>query len=178
MRATACFLLAFVAACASPDIEIKTTPTPGADFGQLKTYAWKARKPSGDKKLDDEFLGDAVEDSVDKHLASRGFTKVASKPDFELGHLIVLSRETVVEEGGSDIYGEDSYGPARGRAPNETEVKEYKIGTLIVDAFEPGGTRRLWRGWAKAQLYINPSPSHTERRIREACQRMFKRFPR
>jgi hypothetical protein len=176
VRALAPILL-LAAGCASPDIDVRTTPTPGADFGNRKTYAWALREASGDKRLDDKFLADAVEESTDKFMADRGLRKTDGKPDFVLKHNILISRETVVEEGGSDIYGEDWYGPARGRAPDEVEVKEFQVGTLILDAIDPRTNQRLWRGWAKAQLYVNPSQAQTERRIREACRRMLAKFP-
>jgi hypothetical protein len=56
-----------------------------------------------------------------------------------------------------------------------TTVENIPIGTLVVDMYETGSERLIWRGLAYDQLSDNPDKD--TKKLEKAVDKMFAKFP-
>ena len=63
--------------------------------------------------------------------------------------------------------------------PGRTEiiVREYEVGTLLLDILDPGERSLLWRGSGNARVRESSDPAQRERQINEAVKNILRRFP-
>ena len=125
----------------------------------------------GDARLDRDSLFDAhVRSSVERQLTAKGFQKVS--PDS--ADLVIRYHENTEHK--VEVLAVDSvyeYEPSY-----ESRVIEYDEGTLILDIAEAGSKRVVWRGWARTNIdQALVDPQLMEKKIGEATQRLFERFP-
>ena len=77
------FLTAPLTGCSG--MQIRSDHDSSFDFSSLRTYAWvpDARPNTGDPRVDEQFLDEHVRRSVDRVLASTGFSRIeANRADF------------------------------------------------------------------------------------------------
>lgn len=168
------FLLLIVGAC-STGPRINADFDPAADFSRYKSYAWVRSAPSGGAN---PLIEQRVRDAIDATLAQRGFTKVATNPDFAVD--VTLGARDRVET--TDFGAYRPFYPGYGfrdawgwRAPYSTqEVRSFTEGTLAIDIYDASTRRPVWHG--KARKDITPGrivPTD----IDEAVAGILARFP-
>jgi len=113
-----------------------------ANFNQVKTYSWSEVHTAN------SIWDDRVKDAVDKELAAKGWTQVASGGDVAL----VAVEKTSIHQQYDTFY--DGFGGWRWRGMGEstTTVDNYKVGTLIVSMFEGNSKQLIWRGTSSTDL--------------------------
>jgi hypothetical protein len=148
---------------------------PSVDLSQYHTYDWEAPDalPVGDPRLDNNPFFDArVRAAVDSQLAAKGLRKSSASPDLTI-HYHASVQEQV------DVYSVDRAHGYTSEYGEGTEVRVYEKGTLVIDIAEAETKRMVWRGWAQSDIEgVIDRPPELEKRIREAVDQMFERFPR
>ncbi len=174
-------LVAVALAGCPPRVTVTTDHDPGANFGALHTYAWRAgpQQGTGDPRIDSTLLDARVRGAVNRVLASKGYTQdtAGTRPDFLVGYHAVVRQKTSVQTINT-WYG---YGPGPGWGGMggwpQTYVREYDEGTLLIDIIDPATMKLLWRGSGTAIVVPGLSPEEREKRINSAVDQILADFP-
>ena len=141
------------------------------DFSKVRTYSIRVATPWGNELSERRVLAE-----IDEAIAAKGWTKTE---EGQAGILVLLhgatdtKRSATTFYGGMGGYGYQGFPGGMGSAA--TTVSEYKVGTLIVDMFEPAAKALVFRGTAEGELSDNPSKNTTK--LQKVSARLFKNFP-
>jgi len=137
------------------------------DFNQIKTYSWSKIQTK------DSIWDNRVKDAVDKELAAKGWTQVASGGDVAL----VAVEKTSVHQQYDTFY--NGFGGWRrwggGIGETTTSVENLQVGTLVVSIFNGNSRQLIWRGISSSDLSGNPDKN--TKRLDKDVEKMFKHFP-
>lgn len=185
-------LILGLSACASVQTSTNFDPNSAQSFGKYHTYAWlpmKAAKTEQDARVYNPIIQTRVQQSVDRELAARGFQKVApgQKPDFKMGWHGAVDEKVAVDTVDSyygyawDPWYDPFFGPVAfggaGFPGDETMVREYQQGTLVLDVVDAGSNKLVWRGTAQAQLSEHMSAAKSQKLIDRSVDKLLKDFP-
>ena len=180
--------VAFLETSAAQKLEVKTESDPKADFSVIQTYAWRPALPIkrdtppdaiSNPTLSDEALGPHIIAAVDRQLQARGLRKVDTESaDVHVVYLGAISNAV------SSSYLGEHYGyitgwgspVAAGLAPT-TSLTGYQKGTIVVDIVQPAAKRAIWRGSVETKIAEGRRLEDRIKRIDEAIERIFGRFP-
>jgi hypothetical protein len=140
--------------------DVKTDYSHSVDFGQYKTYSWIKVKA-------DPLWEDRIMQAVDRELSSKGWTKVATG-----GDAAVAAFSSTREQ---PTFGPSWYWTGFGDGVATTTVENTPIGTLVVDLFDGGTKKLIWRGTATEAL--SGKPEKDEKKLEKEIEAMFKHFP-
>jgi hypothetical protein len=134
-------------------VSVKTVKP--AALATAKTYLWTASQPSPDKSIDAQIVA-----AVDRELGARGFTKLASAPADVVVTYASLRRTD------ADLKSKSKDG----------KLREYPVGTLVVDLREPSTQQPLFR--VRMDTPIDADRDKLEPAINAAVAAMFEKYPR
>ncbi|RKH69298.1 DUF4136 domain-containing protein [Corallococcus aberystwythensis] len=169
-----------LASCAGVDVGTNYDPAAAQRINEFRSYAWLSHpQQTKDTRINNAITEAQVTGAVDKDLQSRGYQKVAANenPDFLIGWQGAidtrLSSETV------DNYWGYPWDPFWGSyyGPSETYVRQYDVGTLILDMVDAREKTLVWRGTAQANLGDSPSAQTDGGRIEKGVEKMLEKFP-
>jgi hypothetical protein len=168
-------LAAALSGCST--MQITTDYDVGMSFGGYKTWAWAAepRPRSGDPYLDSDLLDKRVRRAVERELPARGYQQIGSGADFLVDYHVALENRVQVRAIGSP-YG---YGPGDWElfGAGGIYARTYDEGSLILDFVDAKSNELVWRGIARAEVYMSDGPEERERKVNEAVRRILERFP-
>jgi hypothetical protein len=147
--------LVLLAGCASDGVEVSTTYDPLALFPAQATYAWddSANKLPPDPRLASLDLDRLIKQAAAEELAVHGYLQATSgSPDYRLSYELVVHT----------WIGADS---------------PLSIGTLSLLLVESDSGRRVWLGFARAEVHVGLTAAEREQRLREAFAKMLVKFP-
>jgi hypothetical protein len=169
------FLLAF-AGVAHAD-SVKTDYDHSVDFSQFHTYSW------GSVKTPNPFYVDRIKQAVDSQLQAKGWQQVPSGGDTEIFATGQVTNEKQLETlyngyggGWGRGWGWGGWGgggPGFGTATTTTYNQQ--VGNLVIDMFETGSKKLVWRGMSQRDLSSNASKN--TKALDKDVQKMFKDFP-
>jgi hypothetical protein len=164
------------AGCAG--IPVTTDFDPSVDFAAFRSYAWLPDPPgvSSDSRLHDTSVDARVINAVDRELLLRGYEKVlANEANFHISYYLGLeTRIDVQTVHRSFNYDHRSW---HGGQRLETIVREYDVGTLLLDILDPAERRLVWRGSGNAKVRATADPAHRQARIDDGVRSILRRFP-
>jgi hypothetical protein len=165
-----------VLSCAS--IRVGHDFDPEVDFTGFRTYGWLTgpEGQGGNLLVDNDLIAGRIRGAVDSNLSARGYSPATSgSPDFMLGYHLSTEKKVRVTTV-DDFYGYDPYwGPAGRR---ETRVREYDVGTLVIDVVKASSNELVWRGWGKARLSKQElTPEESTKAANEAVSAILAAFP-
>jgi hypothetical protein len=138
------------------------------DFPRYKTYSWlKVQAP-------DTIWEDRIRSAVDSELVAKGWT-LAPAGDASVAAFESLRSQPMIQtfyDGFGGGWGWRGFGDT-GMAT--TTVQKIPVGTLVVDIFDTGSKKLIWRG--KASETMSDKPDKDEKKIEKAVSEMFKHFP-
>jgi hypothetical protein len=113
-----------------------------------------------------------ITDGIDKQLAAKGLQKVeaSANPD-----LVVLYHAAVGSETQLNTMSTGGYRWRGGMGTSTTTVEKIPIGQLTVDIGDAKIQKLLWMGTASDTL--SDKPEKNEKKINNALEKMFKKFP-
>jgi hypothetical protein len=152
-------LLVALAGCAS-DVSVGTAYDPLTVFPRQGTFAWDESSNVISERIAHLDLADLLPPAVEGALANRGWRKVArAEADVLVSYEVSVATWVQVAVPGSD----DEHSRA--------------VGSLSIALRDPDDRRRLWVGFAEAEM--TPSLSREERRTRieAGLERLFEEFP-
>ena len=126
---------------------------PQADFSRYRSWSWLPPGPAtGDPRIDSDLVASRVRQAIEATLAAKGYSRASTgEGDFGVGwHAAIEGRLDVQTIDHFYGYGR-GWGP-RGGMTSETLVRQYELGTLIVDLVDTRSRRLVWRGSAQAEV--------------------------
>lgn len=169
-------LTASLAGCTSFPVE--TDYDPEIDFGSLGSYGWleAKREKTGDPRIDNDLLDARVRRAVDAALAAKGYRKTEGEPaDFEVTYHVGVERQVDVQTY-VDSYPR-GYRWYSGPTQAYTTVREYDVGSLVLDIVSPSEKQLIWRGATQARINDAGTPEQREKRARAAVDAILAKFP-
>lgn len=145
---------------------IKTDFDHGADFGKYKTYSWLNAKGSND------LWTDRIMQDVDQQLAAKGWTKVQAGGDASVSAFGRTHNEQTMNTFYDGLGGGWRWG---GFGESMTTTENTPVGSLVVDIFDSGTKKLIWRGTSTDTL--SEKPDKNEKKLEHAVDDMFKHFP-
>lgn len=157
--------------CASA--QVNTNYDPALSFAGFRTFAFMeagstAAGPSG---VSNPLVGREIEEAIRDALVSRGFTET-STPAFRVAYQAAVDEKLDVETF-TNYYGYRR----RGVWIEETEVREYAEGTLILDIIDAATNDLAWRGTAHSEVSDLRDPERRRRTLETAVQQILDQFP-
>jgi hypothetical protein len=153
-------LLVAIAGCASQDVSVGTAYDPLAVFPRQGTYVWDESSNFISEQIAHLDLADLLPPAIEGALANQGWRKVArAEADLLLSYQVSVATRIQVA------------------VPGEEKERSRALGSLSIALRNPDDGRRLWVGFAEAE--VTPSLSREERRTRleEGLERLFQEFP-
>lgn len=159
IKLLAIVMLVLLIGCSS--ISYNTDYDPSVDFASYKTYHWYKGDPvEGDALLQYPLVQRRLQNSTDKSLAAKGFTKVETgDADFVVILHAGLKEKTQLNTTSTGGYGYGRYGAGWGGmgGMSTTDVVTYDEATLVVDIADSGKKELVWRGTATGVVGNAPS---------------------
>ena len=161
--------IAFLYATALFAQQVQTDYDRGADFSRYKTYSWEKVQTQG------QLWVDRIKEAVNSALAAKGWTQVESG-----GGVAVVAIETTQKEQTLNTFYDGFGGGWRWRGfggfgDSTTTTDTYRVGTLVVDLFDAGTKKLIWRGSASDTL--SDKSDKNIKTLDKGVQKMFDRFP-
>jgi hypothetical protein len=130
---------------------------PGIKFSGLGTsYAWTPNQP--EHTIGAASFHELVRNSVDKHLASRGFaSNTAGTVDFWVDFRLGRGQKTYA---GAIAHGET-----------------IEVGSLVLEVFDPASRKLIWRGIAETRIFGSDTPEVRKQRLEAAMSALMAKFP-
>jgi hypothetical protein len=156
-----------VAGCA-PSISVRTDYHPGTNFSVYKTVT------ISDAKTElDPFIAERIRQAVAAQLAAKGVARVPSDGDLVMHAHVRLRTDTTV----STWSGGWGYGYYGGYGGNYVDVRNVRVGTLVVDLVDRAKGEAVWRGIAEGTIDQNSTPQESEAHINAAVEKLFREYP-
>ena len=161
--------LVLLTATASFAQQVKTDYDRDTDFGRYKTYSWEK------VQTQNPLWVDRIKQAVNSALAAKGWTQVASG-----GDVAVVAMETTQNQQTLNTFYDGFGGGWRWRGfggfgDSTTTIDTYRVGTLVVDLFDAGTKKLVWRGSASDTL--SDKSDKNIKTLDKAVQKMFDHFP-
>jgi uncharacterized protein DUF4136 len=161
--------LALLFATASFAQQVRTDYDRSANFSQYKTYSWEK------VQTQDPLWVDRIKEAVNATLTLKGLTPVESG-----GDIAIVAMETTQNQRTLNTFYDGFGGGWRwrgfgGMGTATTTVDNYKVGTLVVDLFDPQTKTLIWRGSASDTL--SDKSDKNIKNLDKGVQKMFDHFP-
>jgi hypothetical protein len=149
--------------------DVKTNYVPGTDFSKYKTYKWVAIEGA---QYPDQIVDGQIKLAVETALTGKGFTKATGETaDLFVGYQIAVDQERQWNAYG--MGGGLRWGGGMGTATSST----IKIGTLVLDMYDPATKSLIWKGEATKTLNPGDNPEKRQQNMNKAMQKLLKDFP-
>jgi hypothetical protein len=126
------------------------------DFDSIKTFQYVDTTESNVKG--NEMMADRVANMIKKELREGGLTEVQENPDiFVTYHFTTQERTSYTTTNfGYGGYHGGWYGWGGGMGSSTTQQHNYTDGTLIIDAYDGGEKKMIWRGTGTVTVKSKP----------------------
>jgi len=169
-RTIAGFLAAMLlTAAASFAQQVKTDYDRDADFGHYRTYSWEKVQTQG------QLWVDRIKEAVNSALAAKGWTLVNSGGDVAIVAIEATQNQQTLNTFYDGFGGGWRWRGFGGFGDSTTTVDTYRVGTLVVDLFDSGTKKLIWRGSASDTL--SDKSEKNIKTLDKGVQKMFDRFP-
>jgi Domain of unknown function (DUF4136) len=157
----------------APSSQVFTDYDKAANMEGYHTFGWlpvsafieSANNPVYYNELNDK----RIKNAVGNQLESRNY-QFSNDPELLIHYHIVIQDKAIVR---TDPYGY-YYGPYW--MSTETNLYEYKEGTLIIDLMDADTNSLVWRGWITSFLKSN-NPEKMDESIDNAVRMIFAKYP-
>ena len=147
--------------------QVKTDYDRSTDFSHYKTYSWEK------VQTQDALWVDRIKEAVNSALAVKGWTQVPSGGDVSIVALEMTQNHRTLNTYYDGFGGGWRWGGRFGDAT--TTEDDYKVGTLVVDLFEAGSKKLIWRGSSSDTL--SDKSDKNIKNLDKGVQKMFDHFP-
>ena len=127
------------------------------DFDKVKTFAYVETKETNSKN---SLMDGRIKDAIIKELTEGGLKEVDADGDLLVTYHVTTKDQTVLN---TPSFGYGGYGGGwghwgggMGMGSSTTTASTYTEGTLILDAYEPGEKKMVWRGTGTVTLKSQP----------------------
>ena len=170
----------FLAACAkTPDWDYDQS----TDFSNFKTFAWvKNASLSKDVKnyQINPIMEKRVREAVNSDLINKGLTQVPiEQADILINYHASVDKKMDINTFSAHYDARWSYWnrPWNNSFHTEKQVREYEVGTLIIDVVDKNSNQLIWRGAKEGRLNKNQKPEKRTTVINETVINILSNFP-
>jgi hypothetical protein len=170
------FLGVILAGCSS--VQVSYDYDQQADFSSIRSYAWRGVDVPGDVLSQNPLAGKRIRQSIDRHLADRGYQLVDDKPDVLVAiHAVTKEKMRVTNWGG--YYRDPWYDPWWGPGPygGRMDVQYYTEGTLVIDIVDAASNELIWRGLGMSLVRKYKNQEQMQEAIDRCVTEILDRFP-
>jgi hypothetical protein len=164
---TVAFAIAFFSRAALPE-KVVTDYDHAVSFFQYRTYSW------GHVHSYDPLLEDRIRGAVDRALQAKGWHQVAAGGDVTVTAVAIEKDKkeyTTFYDGFGPRWRWHGWGPGMAT----TEIDHVPVGSLILDLYDSGSGRLVWRGQASDEL--SGKPDKDSQKLEKAVNKMLEKFP-
>jgi Domain of unknown function (DUF4136) len=141
-----------------------------APWKSYRTYMWIQPAHLEDAAMDPEVVS-----AINQQLEARGWRQVPVDADVAIVAHGAWEEHQTLESFYSGFPGEWRWHWWAGPPEVTTEVKEYPVGTLVVDMFDARTKQLIWRGYAEAT--VSKHPEKNAIKLDKAMEKLFDHFP-
>ncbi len=162
---------ALLMACGGMTIRSDYDPASVPGIQSYGSYRWLPHPSSGDPRVNNPLMARRIQRAVDTEMSGKGYQPVRDgRADFLVGYHVAFDEKLEVETVNAH-YG------YRWGGVQESYVREYTQGTLIIDVIDAKTEQLVWRGMAQAEVHEASSPDQRQKRINEAVKKILANFP-
>lgn len=167
----------FLSACGSTPLEAVSDFDAGFDFSKARNIAFM---PIDRANLNAITVSDMqvnrINEALEDDLRRKGFSIVKDPQQADLlavWHLVTQEKTDIRSYNSASYYNCWRCGPA----VSDVSVRQYIVGTFIVDMIDPIRGQSVWRSTIESKLNSKPDPETAPERRREAAMAIFSNFP-
>ena len=172
---------AVLALSACSTLKTNTDFDPAVSFNQFKTFAWVEAKTTDEGYHLDGLLDQRVRDAVDNQMAAKGLTKASvEEADLLVNYITKVDKKINVDTFNNNFGYNPYYGPGwgwGGSMQTQTTVREYEVGTLIIDLVDNKTDKLVWRGSVADTIRDHNTPQERVEIINNAIGQVMSAFP-
>ena len=146
------------------------------DFTAVKTFQYVDTK---DSNSPNELMDERIKTAIVRELTEGGLRRVESDPDIFVTYHVTTTENTTytttnVGYGGYGGYYGGWGGYGGGMGSSQTTAHNYVDGTLIVDGYEPGDKKMVWRG--TGTVTVKSKPENQIKQVNNILAKLGKRW--
>ncbi|MEZ9820450.1 DUF4136 domain-containing protein [Shewanella sp. 10N.286.45.A1] len=175
-------IIAALALTACSSLKTSSDYDPGVNFADVKTYAWVEKKTDKTAYHLDGLMDQRIRSAVNDQLQLKGLSLVdADKADVLVNYLTKVDKKINVDTFNSN-YGYNPYygagwGRGMGMGHTQTTVREYEVGTLIVDLVDTKSGKLMWRGSVADTVRDKDTPEERIEVVNTAIGALLQTYP-
>lgn len=154
---------------------------PNVNFNEVKSYAWVVQKSDDTTYHLDGLMDQRVRSAVDTQLQLKGIAKTeADKADVLVNYFTKVDKKINVDTFNSNFGYNPYYGPGwawGGNMHTQTTVREYEVGTLVVDLVNRKTGNLIWRGSVADTIRDKNTPEERIEVVNKAIAEMMLQYP-
>jgi hypothetical protein len=154
---------------------------PSVSFEQYKTYSWVEKKNEDAGYHLDGLMDQRVRAAVETQLSQKGISKADKKnADLLVNYITKVDKKINIDTFNSNFGYNPYYGPRwgfGGSIHSETTVREYDVGTLMVDLVDNKTGKLIWRGTVADTVREQSTPEERINTINQAIGTVMMNYP-
>ena len=162
-------VLALLACSVTRAQDVTTNSMPGTDFTKYRSYKWVTIEGAS---YPNQIVDTQIKQSIDAQLAAKGLTKT----DGEKADLYVGYQASIDQEKQWNAYGMGG-GVRWGGGMATATSSAIKVGTLVLDMYDPTTKQLVWTGRATKTLDSGANQEKQQKNLDKAMQKLLKNFP-
>ncbi len=149
--------------------DVQTNSMPGTNFSKFHTYKWV--KIEGATQPD-QIVDTQIKNAVDAQLQAKGLTRTEGEnADLNIGYQAAVKQEAQWNAYGTG--GGLRWGGGMATATQST----IRVGTLVLDMYDPVAKQLVWTGRATKTLDSGNNQEKKQKNLEKAMQKLLKGFP-
>ncbi|MGS0824659.1 DUF4136 domain-containing protein [Shewanella sp. 0m-8] len=175
-------VIAALALSACSSLKTSSDYDPGVNFSEVKTYAWVQKKTDDATYHLDGLMDQRVRNAVEDQLQLKGLTRTdAATADVLVNYLTKVDKKINVDTFNTNYGYNPYYGPGWGwsgsAGHSQTTVREYEVGTLILDMVDRKTGQLIWRGSVADTMRDKDTPEERVEVVNEAVGALLLNYP-
>jgi hypothetical protein len=154
---------------------------PSVSFEQYKTYSWVEKKNEDAGYHLDGLMDQRVRAAVETQLSQKGISKANKQnADLLVNYITKVDKKINIDTFNSNFGYNPYYGPRwgfGGSIHSETTVREYDVGTLMVDLVDNKTGKLIWRGTVADTVREQSTPEDRINTINQAIGTVMMNYP-
>ncbi|WP_351189675.1 DUF4136 domain-containing protein [Shewanella sp. TB4-MNA-CIBAN-0142] len=154
---------------------------PSVSFEQYKTYSWVEKKNEDAGYHLDGLMDQRVRAAVETQLSQKGISKANKQnADLLVNYITKVDKKINIDTFNSNFGYNPYYGPRwgfGGSLHSETTVREYDVGTLMVDLVDNKTGKLIWRGTVADTVREQSTPEERINTINQAIGTVMMNYP-
>lgn len=176
-------LISALALTACSTLKTSSDFDPAISFDQYKTFAWVEKKNDDATYHLDGLMDQRVRAAVSNELAQKGMTTAdAESADLLVNYITKVDKKINVDTfntsfGYNPYYGSRWGGGWGAGMQTQTTVREYDVGTLMIDLVDNKTDQLIWRGTVADTIRDKNTPEERVAIINEAVAAVMVNYP-